>query len=284
MTLSPLRYPGGKARLAPFIQCLIEFNNLKDGLYIEPFAGGAGVALSLLINEHVSKVIINDIDLSIYAFWFSVLYHPDELCQLIWDTPVTMEVWHEQKEVQSRNDVTLLERGFSTFFLNRTNRSGILNGGVIGGKRQNGKWKMDARFNKETLIGRIKKIAMYKDRIELYNVDAVDLIKGYQDIRSENTLIYLDPPYFVKGQGLYTNFYESDDHELLAKNVKKLKCHWIVSYDNCPETVNLYKDHRLIEYSLTYSAADRYKGREIMAFSHHLLVPKAEINTLLNLG
>lgn len=65
---SPLRYPGGKGKVADYFKQIFRDNSLYDGVYVEPYAGGASVALSLLFNEYVSKIIINDIDRSIFAF------------------------------------------------------------------------------------------------------------------------------------------------------------------------------------------------------------------------
>lgn len=274
---SPLRYPGGKGKLSGYIQKLVELNGISDGTYIEPYAGGAGVALSLLFNEYMSNIIINDLNKSIYAFWYSTLYHTEELCRLIYDTPVTLEEWFIQKAVQESENQTILQLGFSTFFLNRTNRSGILRGGIIGGKEQTGNWKLDARFNKKDLILRIEKIGGYKDRIGLYNLDASELINSILPALPKRALVYLDPPYFNKGPELYQNNYGKSDHGNLAELITTgIKQNWIVSYDHTPEIISLYKLYRQITYSLNYSAADRYRGSEVMIFSESLRIPEME--------
>lgn len=276
--VSPLRYPGGKLKVVDYIKRLFEVNDLMDGTYIEPYAGGASVALTLLFSEYASRIKINDIDRSIYAFWHSVLEETEGLCRMIQDTPVTMEQWERQREVQARKqEAELLELGFSTFFLNRANRSGILSGGVIGGKNQDGKWKIDARYNKADLIERIESVAEYKDRIELTSVDAVELIKRYKCTPTEKTLCYLDPPYFVKGRDLYLNYYNYDDHRNIAQAIKKFKGKWIISYDAVPFIKELYKDYRQEEYYLSYSAGNPAKGREIIVYSDGLIIPDVEI-------
>lgn len=271
---SPLRYPGGKSTLTNYIRVLLKENDLLDGIYVEPFVGGAGVALSLLYNECVSKIIINDLNYSIYAFWYSVLYHSEELCSLIKNVDLTVDEWLRQKEIQRSSNVTLLELGFSTFFLNRTNRSGIINGGIIGGLDQSGKWKIDARFNKVELVKRIEKIVRYKDRITLYNLDAIDLIKNILPGLPSKTLVYLDPPYYKKGQDLYQNHFNHQDHENLASLIKNLKnILWLLTYDNIKPIHELYKEFRKIVYSINYSAASKYSGSEVMIFSDRLKVP-----------
>lgn len=276
--VSPLRYPGGKLKVVDYVKRLFEINNLCDGTYIEPYAGGASVALTLLFSEYASRIKINDIDRSIYAFWHSVLNETEALCRRIADTPVTMELWNAQREVQAhKQEVELLELGFSTFFLNRTNRSGILSGGVIGGKYQDGKYKIDARYNKADLIERIESVAEYGDRIELTSMDAVALIKRYKRAPAEKTLVYLDPPYYVKGRDLYLNYYTDDDHRDIANAIKKYKGKWIVSYDAVDFIKDLYKDYRKQEYYLSYSAGNPAKGKEIMVYSEGLVIPDEEI-------
>lgn len=276
---SPLRYPGGKSKLTKYIKKMIETNNLLDGIYVEPYAGGAGVAICLLMQEYVSSICINDINKSIYAFWHAVLHQTDDLCRLIYDTEVTVENWDIQKEVQKNADnYSMLELGFSTFFLNRSNRSGIIKGGIIGGRNQDGKWKIDARFNKKNLIDRIEKISLYGNRIKLYNLDAADFISSVIPSFPEKTFIYLDPPYFNKGQDLYENHYKPEDHSNVYEQVStKLKHKWIITYDNVQEIKDLYGKYRQQEYSLSYSAANRYQGKEVMIYSDNIIIPEENI-------
>ena len=177
MFYSPLRYPGGKRKLAKFIADICHENNVMDH-YVEPYAGGASVALYLLFNGYAKRVTINDLDKSIHAFWHTVLNHNDKLCDKIEKTPVTIENWKFVKKVQQNKDTaSLFELGFSTFFLNRANYSGIINGGVLGGVNQDGKDLIDCRFNKKALIRRIVEIEKKKSQIDLYNMDAIELIK-----------------------------------------------------------------------------------------------------------
>ena len=276
--VSPLRYPGGKLKVVDYIKRLMEENDLCGGTYIEPYAGGANVALSLLLSKYAKRIKINDIDRSIYAFWYSVLMETESLCRMIQDTDVTMEIWERQHEVQKHKmETDLLELGFSTFFLNRTNRSGILNGGVIGGKAQTGKYKIDARYNKKDLIERIEIIAAQGNKIELTSMDAVALIKRYKKTPAANTLCYLDPPYYVKGKDLYLNYYNDNDHREIAEAIMKYKGNWIISYDAVDFIKNLYDGYRQTEYYLSYSAGNPSKGLELMVFSDGLILPEIEV-------
>lgn len=280
--LSPLRYPGGKAKVADFVQCLIKENSLLDGIYVEPYVGGGSVALSLLFNEYVSDIYINDKDISIYAFWHSVIHETEALCKLIKDTPINVETWLRLRDLQfNKENVNLLDLGFSTFFLNRTNRSGILKAGIIGGFDQTGNYKIDARFNKEDLIKRIQRIADYADRIHLTNEDAVTLVQRLKEVLPYNTLFYLDPPYYIKGKGLYMNYYNDEDHKNIARAVKEIEFQkWIVSYDNVDFITNLYKGYCQKTFELNYSASNSGKGKEVMIFSDNLSIPKHKLFTI----
>lgn len=272
---SPLRYPGGKGKISPYFKKVLKENFLCDGVYVEPYAGGASVALSLLFNEYVSKIVINDVDRSIFAFWHGILNETEKFCKLIEETPVNITTWKKQKAVQNKKDKCgLLELGFSTFFLNRTNRSGILKAGVIGGINQRGLWKIDARYNKDDLIRRIKRIAQYKERIEIYNLDARILVRRLSKVLSSKTLFYFDPPYHIKGKDLYLNYYCDKDHKKIAELINTLKKQkWIITYDNTALIRELYREYRKSVYSLKYSASKPKIGEEIMIFSNNLYIP-----------
>lgn len=272
---SPLRYPGGKAKLAPYVKAIIVANGLSDGEYVEPFAGGAAVAMELLLQEYVSKVRINDISRPVYSFWKSVLTQTDALCKRVRNTSLTVASWDKQKAVLSNPDEhDDLELGFATFYLNRTNRSGILNGGIIGGRAQTGAWKIDARYNAPELVARIESIAKMRSRISLTNKDALSFLKYGIKRWPSNTLIYLDPPYYEKGRDLYYDFYNHNDHARVAEFVTTAikEQNWIVSYDNAAPIRKLYQGCERLTYTVGY-ARDRSEGTEIMFFDDHLAVP-----------
>lgn len=272
--VTPLRYPGGKGRLTQFVADLMSSNKLEGGHYVEPYAGGAGVAISLLMLEYASHVHINDLNRSVHAFWKAVLEDTDNLCSMISKKRVSMAEWHRQRAVQQDPDANKLDVAYSTFFLNRTNRSGIILGGVIGGKAQDGEWKLNARFNKKDMIGRIERIANFRHNISLYNLDAAQLIEKILPTIPRRSLVYLDPPYYVKGKGLYEDHYQHQDHAGIAKLVSKIRQPWIVSYDNVPQIKKLYSEFRKRTFGLNYSAQNRYEGKEVMFFSEGLEIPK----------
>jgi len=275
--LSPLRYPGGKASLASKIKNIISINEIVGIDYAEPFAGGAGLALSLLADGYVAHLHLNDFDSAIFAFWSSVLEETSEMCKLIRDTPITIEQWHHQKEVLSNpSKYALLELGFATFFLNRTNRSGIIEGGVIGGLQQNGDYKMDCRFNKKDLIKRIEFIASRKGHISLTRFDASEFIKDVINNNPKDCLTFLDPPYYKKGNQLYFSAFSHKDHVKLSRVIQnELKGRWIVTYDDVPEINAMYPLSSSIRYQISYTASTKKKVSEIMYYSPNLKVPQS---------
>jgi DNA adenine methylase len=273
---TPLRYPGGKGKLAAYIKRLMEANRLLDGEYVEPYAGGAAIGLELLFHEYVSRIHINDVSRPIYAFWKSVLRHTEELCKLLRDTPLTVKAWDKQRSVMDNaKDHDDLALGFAAFFLNRTNRSGILNGGIIGGRDQTGPWKIDARYNAPELVNRIQSIAAMRDRIRPTRQDALKFLKSGVKKWPHKTLIYLDPPYYVKGRDLYYDFYQPKDHRGVADFVQSsiTRQRWIVSYDNASVIRTLYKRCPHIVYDIGYSARFARRGSEVMFFGSGLKVP-----------
>jgi DNA adenine methylase len=273
---TPLRYPGGKGKFSRFVKQVFEANGILDGHYVEPYAGGAGVALELLFQEYASHIHINDIDTAVYLFWKAAVHHTSDLCDLIIETPVTIENWHKQRAVLvSSEEHSVLDIAFATFFLNRTNRSGILKAGVIGGKAQAGKWKLDARYNKEDLTKRIKLIGRYRDRIHVYNKDAVEFLDILIPELPDKTLIYLDPPYYEKGAGLYRNFYNHEDHVRIAKRLESVQIPWMVSYDDVQPIKDIYANYRQDEYVLSYTAQDKRKGAEVMIYGPSIIQPFA---------
>jgi DNA adenine methylase len=262
---SPLRYPGGKNCIFPFVSKLFYDNQMIGHHYAEPYAGGSGLALRLLFEGYVEKIYINDLDRSIFAFWRSIIDRTEEFCEWIDSVDVTIENWNKYRDIQDNsNDSDDFELAKSTFFLNRTNVSGIIKGGVIGGQAQKGKYKIDVRFNKKDLVARIHKIAGIKDRITVSNLDGLAFISKLNRKR-DNIFIYLDPPYYHKGADLYMNFYSKKDHMNLAKNVHKISKRWMVSYDHQDFILGLYEKYKIVSYSLSQSASNRV-GEEVLIF------------------
>ncbi|MER9531043.1 DNA adenine methylase [Mesorhizobium sp. M0309] len=276
---SPLRYPGGKACLFDLATAFLSVNGLNQRSYAEPYSGGCGLALSLLFSGHVSQVHLNDLDRSVWAFWKSVLDHTEELTQRIMETPVTVDEWGRQRLHQSnKSSADAVDLGFSTFFLNRTNRSGIIHsGGIIGGKNQAGAWKLDCRFNKPDLVARIQRIQRYRNRIHIYNEDAEHFMERLGQSIPSTSVLYIDPPYFEKGSQLYKNSYRAKDHQRIASRLTSLSSPWFLTYDNVPEIRDLYRGFESVELDIGYSVQTKRRGSELMVVSPGVSLPVSEL-------
>ena len=274
---SPLRYPGGKSTMAGLLGRLRKLNGLGDHSIAEPFAGGAGASLGLLFNEETPSITINDADPAIYDFWWTLLNEEEEFAKMLSSTRASMAEWRRQRDTyRSTKRISRLRRAFAAFYLNRCNRSGIImNGGPIGGIKQTGKWKIDARYNKKDLQQRCNKIAEYKDRITVSSLDGLEFIR-HQEARS--TFFFIDPPYYDKGKTLYLNALDDEYHRTLAAQLRAMKdTAWVLTYDDCPEIRKMYRDWaRIRPFSLRYSATERRQGREIMIVPEWMRLPSVQ--------
>ncbi len=280
---TPLRYPGGKARFAPLIAEVMRTNNLAGGHYLEPYAGGAGVALVLLLDGVVERIHINDADPAIAVFWRVATQQTAELVNMVANEPVTMDAWHHWRAIMlGQEPATELGRGFASLFMNRTNRSGILKGGVIGGKGQTGTYKLGERFMRDELCTRLQRIGLHANAIHVYEEDAHALLQRCHQFLPTRSLVYLDPPYYVKGEGLYRNFYKHEDHARIARLLggARFRRPWVVSYDNADEIRAMYAYAHSFTYGLHYTAQRRYNGSEVMFFSERLKPPAQALEPL----
>ena len=276
MFYSPLRYPGGKGKLAPFMEYMIDQQGHRGGTYIEPFAGGAGIAIELLLRNVVSNIVINDYDKCVWSFWRAVLTETDRFLEELNNVSISIDEWYRQRDIcHNNNNRYSFELGFAAFYMNRANRSGIIKGGVVGGIDQSGKWKIDARFKKPELIHRIEEIGKRKKDIHLYNKDINSFVVRYVPKYEDNAFIYFDPPYFQKGEQLYMNYFRLEDHQRIEKAIReKVKCDWIITYDFAREIENIYKEYNMSLYDLNYSVSSKCKASELIIFKDGIAIPR----------
>lgn len=284
-TYSPLRYPGGKTRLSSFLIEIIKENGIIGTHYIEPYGGGAGAALRLLFEEFVESITINDADLRIRCFWQAVTKHSERFLSTLHCIPVTVDEWLRQREIYERCDLrAVFNLGFATFFLNRTTRSGIVhNGGPIGGFNQYGPYKIDARFNRSELARRVHRLAAYSDRIEISGIDGLALLKELNKKRrtAKTTFVYIDPPYYSKGDELYLNRLSHNEHAALALYLRSSKrFSWLMTYDDVPQIRELYSELPQVPFSLSYSVHTHRIGKELLIHPQSLRVPRRTLAAL----
>jgi DNA adenine methylase len=278
--LSPLRYPGGKASLASFLEDVIDLNDLRGCQYFEPYAGGAGAALTLLELKAVDNIHINDADIRVFAFWNAILSETDRFTERVLNVPLTMEEWGKQREICSKpSNHDSFDVGFSAFYMNRCNRSGVLSGaGPIGGLQQTGKWKLDARFSREALVQRIQQVGKKREQIRISGLDAIDFLRTKLPVGKtrRNVFVYIDPPYVNKGQKLYLNAYAPNDHAGIARYLSSQKVlPWLMSYDDSQLILDLYRDRHIFKLPIRYSLQEKKSAAELIICPFDLTLPRS---------
>jgi DNA adenine methylase len=274
---SPLRYPGGKRKLGPFFARLLANQSLSIETYAEPYAGGAGAGLFLLLEGHIDRLLINDLNPGVAAFWRSVLSSPEEFCRRITDAELSVPNWHTQQAVyQSPSDHSDLDLGFATFYLNRCNRSGILSARPIGGLEQNGRWKIDARYNAGALCRRVQALAEFASHIEVTELSALQFL-GRVSRRRGPVLLYVDPPYLTKGEDLYMSSDSWQDQENLSNALSKQRHPWVLTYEVDERVRSLYSSQRCLRYGIAHTAHTQRVGSELMFFSRGLRVSDVSV-------
>lgn len=271
---TPLRYPGGKSLMTNFLIELFQTNQLGHISYAEPYAGGAGAAINLVLLGYARDIYINDANIGVYSFWHYLTRYPNEFIERVIYCPVTIDEWYRQREVINNSSQPSFDLGFATFFMTRTNRSGIIKAGPIGGnteeKQLAAKYKIDCRFNKESLIARLQKIVLHANHIHVSCLDAIDFLRTLD----RDTFVYLDPPYYQKGSCLYMNHYTHDEHETLSTYlINDATFPWLLSYDDVPEIRNLYQNCDLYRFTIPYTVQNAKAGCELLTHSNNLTFP-----------
>ena len=279
LTKTPLRYPGGKSLMTSLFIEMFEINHLEHITYAEPYAGGAGTAINLLLGNKVNRIFINDANIGIYSFWTAILNDTRRFVDLILTVPLTLDEWRIQHGLLKTANAPSFELGFATFYLSRTNRSGILNAGPIGGsseeKQVSATYQLGCRFNRNDLVNKVLNISERRKNIVVSNKDAIKFLKN---LKGEGKFVYLDPPYYVKGKSLYLDYYSEKDHSLLAQYLKSTnKFSWVLSYDNVEAIRKLYSDYELYEFDLKYTANLKKTGAELLTYSHDLILPSEKV-------
>ncbi len=269
--LSPLRYPGGKARVAPYLAALIRGQRVRPRVYAEPFAGGAGAAVRLLVDEVVRAIRLNDLSPGVAAFWRCVFFETEDFARQIETATVDMSRWHEARGVfESPEGKSTMDLGFATFYLNRCNRSGILGARPIGGLNQTGTWRIDARFNREELAARVRFLGQYRRRVDVTQLDARAFLSEVESL-GDDLFMYVDPPYIAQGDGLYLDSLSYEDHRQLAAQLVSTSVPWMLTYDVSEKvTQELYSGLRTARFDIAHTAQRQHVGSELVVFGPSL--------------
>jgi DNA adenine methylase len=277
--MSPLRYPGGKARLAAYISGVIEENYLNGCTFYEPFAGGASVSLELLRLGFVSDAVLVEKDPLVFSFWWCVFNRTEDLCAAVDACPVSIETWQQLQPTRAIADptdgrFTVLQLATAGLFFNRTNFSGIIGAGPIGGEEQLSEYKIDCRFNKEKITRQIRAAARFSHRISVHCGDAVTFMReNAEAISTGFSFVYVDPPYYEQGRKLYRHHYVDEDHVQLASFLQNQAYPWLLSYDDHPRIRELYAGNTVQPIYLDYNVRSSRLAQELAISNRVIPVP-----------
>jgi len=248
--VSPLRYPGGKTKLIPYIASILPDTVTR---IVEPFCGGSSVSLALLLAGKVDEIVLNDMDINVISLFRTIMDNPHQLIQRIWNTTLSREQYFSfQKSLLAEEEIQEEERAFRFLYCNRTAFSGIIFANPMS--------NLNARWNPKVLQKRILDIWKASDKIMLCMEDAKQLIEE-EYWHGEDTFIFIDPPYFKKGGALYRKAYQESDHADLSFVLEHLYrqvpgAHMVITYDNEKVIRDLYKIPRIQVFKPTYSIAN----------------------------
>lgn len=250
MTISPFRYPGGKTKLLPaLMEQLSEFISNPEGTFADVFVGGGSVLLEVARQYPQINLYANDKDYWVYCFWKVVADSDskklEELLRLMEAKP-TLELFYKLREENTKDEIRC---AYKAIFFNRTTFSGIFYSGPIGGKEQKSKYTIDCRYNYKKLKNKILECHhLLTGRTSVSNQDCLDFCRDHL----HDCTLYLDPPYYHKGDILYIEKMSSNEHTKLAEFLDKAEKNWVLSYDDCVEVRELYKNQNIIDLPARY--------------------------------
>jgi DNA adenine methylase len=271
---SPFRYPGGKAFIADALEERICDAPSPITAFAEAYAGGAGAAVELLARGTVDRIILNDFDRRVFAAWWAILHRTADFVERITSTPVDMDTWYACRSIVENASRTsdMFDLGFAVFFLNRTNHSGVILGaGPIGGYSQTGKWLIDARFYRDTMIKRINWLGDRRDKIELSNQDGLEFLRSFSQENIRDTFFFIDPPYVQAGAKLYMNAMSDQKHRDLATFLtgEDFPARWLVTYDDCDLINDAYSRAGIERMPVRYSLHNKRTEHEVCISMPH---------------
>lgn len=276
-TVTPLRYPGGKTWILPYVKEFLRFHTLNLGTIIEPFAGSASVSIGLLKDGLTEFAYICENDPLITSFWKSALDRNDEFIEVIKHLQISMETWYDFKKYFAEDaykKYDKIELGVAFLFYNRVNYSGILKAGPIGGRNQLSEYKMHCRFNLDRIVKKLSELRTLADRIQVVPSDGINYIQNYNWSGHDNdTFIYIDPPYYKAGKVLYRNYFKNEEHIKLANVVTKIETPWLVSYDESEFISHLYETSKFQYVYTDYQAGNLRRGIRELLISNRKIPP-----------
>ena len=241
--LSPFRYPGGKTWLVPVIRKWLSLLATDCDVLVEPFAGGGIVSLTALNENYIDRALLCEIDPEVASVWLTIVSEDVEwLTEQIMDFDITLD---NVRRIIDSKPTSVRETAFRTIVKNRTQRGGILaKGASLMKSGENGKG-VASRWYPQTLVKRINRIHMLRERLDVIHGDGMDLINRYSD--NSNVCFFIDPPYTASGRSAGRRLYEFHelDHDRLFQMVHSTNGEVLMTYDETSEVLRLASNWEL---------------------------------------
>lgn len=267
-------YPGGKSRIAK--RLIPQISPLLQGAsgYCEVFAGGFSFGLQLLEQWRPGVIHLNDLDADLYSLWYMVLHRPEELCEDVLRAPVSPELFYElQRKILGRREFEegqIRERAIDKLVVTKISFSnlGEMAGSPVGGVGQTGKWKFDVRWKPDLIV-------KYLMRTHELLRDAFLTRQSFEELLPTipaDTVVFLDPPYYVGGPKCYKHSFSEEQHVLLAELLRDAKFRWFMTYDDCRVVRNLYSWANVSPFRYKYSMSSTNRGGKEHNYGDELLI------------
>jgi DNA adenine methylase len=234
---SPFRYPGGKTWLVPYLRRWLASLPAHPAEFVEPFAGGASIGLTVAFEELAAHVTLIELDEQVAAVWQAILgEHGTWLAHRIANFQLTATNVERALSAPARS---IHEKAFQTILKNRVNRSGILAPGA--GKIKNGEGGkgLNSRWYPATLQKRILDIVAIRERLTFEQADGLTVLR--QMAQHAEAVFFIDPPYTAGGKRAGSRLYLHSelDHQTLFDVASQLKGDVLMTYDDAQEVRQL---------------------------------------------
>lgn len=274
--ISPLRYPGGKSRIwehlaAQYTQAPL--GELDAEIWFEPFAGGLGAGLKMLQESIIGELWFCEANRGLGALWGELVANPTALIDTVSSLPerMSLDVYQEALAVLAAPDsYPQLQVAVAALVVNRCSRSGMVTPttGPIGGKQQDGKYRVGDRWNLPRTISTLEKLAPLTRYMRFVGPDGISALAGLPNSGfAEEVFVFADPPYVGAGQRLYQHGLDESGHRALADALHDLdETHWVLAYDEAPLVRELYEGLHIQEYTLHHTANRSKSGAELLIY------------------
>ena len=275
-SVTPLRYPGGKTWLLDYVKAFARFHKLSSTTIVEPYGGSASISVGLIRSQLVTDATVCERDPLIVAFWNVAIHRNEELIEYLSSLEINMETWYGLRrylDLEKTNLQNELEAAGAFLFFNRTNYSGIIKGGPLGGKKQLSKYKLNCRFNKGRIADKIRSLKALEDKLKIIQIDGLEYMKNHALQSPDNVFFYVDPPYYGAGKDLYRFYFTDFDHQQLSAFLTGTEIPWLLSYDDAEFIRNLYQKKSNLPVYTDYQSGHLRRGVKELLISNYVIPP-----------